>query len=148
MRINKIAKKFFSSFNISDKQKSGRSVYMDYAATTPLDYRVLDKMLPYMTSFYGNPHSRSHMFGWEAQKAVEKSRSQISSLINADPKEIIFTSGATESNNLAIKGLASFYKNSKKKHFITSQIEHKCVLGSFRVLESEGFEVTYLPVHK
>ena len=105
-------------------------------------------MLPYMTSFYGNPHSRSHSYGWEAEKAIEKARDQIATLINADPKEIIFTSGATESNNLAIKGLAKFYAQTNKKHFITTQIEHKCVLDSFRYLENEGFEVTYLPVNK
>ncbi len=99
----------FSKFNIKSTQKKGRSIYMDYAATTPLDFRVLDKMLPFLTVNYGNPHSRSHMYGWQAAKAIEEARGNIASLINCDPKEIIFTSGATESNNLAIKGLAQFY---------------------------------------
>jgi len=137
----------FSKFNIREKQKEGRSIYLDNAATSPLDFRVLDAMLPYMTQQFGNPHSRSHMFGWEAEKAVETGRTHIANLINAEPKEIIFTSGATESNNLAIKGLAKFY-GEKKKHFITTQLEHKCVLDSMRYLELEGFEVTYLPVNK
>jgi len=137
----------FSKFNIREKQKEGRSIYLDNAATSPLDFRVLDAMLPYMTQQFGNPHSRSHMFGWEAEKAVETGRTHIANLINAEPKEIIFTSGATESNNLAIKGLAKFY-GEKKKHFITTQLEHKCVLDSMRYLELEGFEVTYLLVNK
>lgn len=98
----------------------GRSIYLDYGATTPLDYRVLEKMLPYMTSSYGNPHSRSHSYGWEAEKSVEEARKNIGDLINANPKEIIFTSGATESNNLALKGLAKFYSKTKKNHFITT----------------------------
>ncbi len=88
----------------------GRSIYLDHAATTPLDFRVLDKMLPLMTQQFGNPHSRSHMFGWETEKEIEKARLNIANLINADPKEIIFTSGATESNNLVLKGIAQFYK--------------------------------------
>jgi cysteine desulfurase len=129
------------------KKMSNRPLYLDSLATTPLDPRVLDVMLPYLTSFYGNPHSRTHAFGWETEKAVENAREQVASLINADPREIIFTSGATESNNIAIKGVGRFYK-SKKKHIITSQIEHKCVLDSCRALESEGFQVTYLPVQK
>lgn len=141
-------KRLFSTFNIKDKQRQGRSIYLDHAATTPLDFRVLDKMLPFMTVNFGNPHSRSHSYGWEAEKAVEQARQQISSLINADSKEIIFTSGATESNNLAIKGLAQFFKGQKKNHFITTQIEHKCVLDSFRHLEEIGYEVTYLPVQQ
>jgi cysteine desulfurase len=94
-------------------------VYLDVQATTPMDFRVLDAMLPYMTNIYGNPHSKSHEFGWETEKSVENARSKVASLINADPKEIIFTSGATESNNLALKGLAKFYK--RKKHIITTQ---------------------------
>ena len=137
----------FSKFNIKGKQREGRSVYLDNAATSPLDFRVLDAMMPYLTQQFGNPHSRSHMYGWEAEKAVENGRTNIASLINAEPKEIIFTSGATESNNLAIKGLAKFY-GEKKKHFITTQLEHKCVLDSMRHLEMEGYEVTYLPVRK
>ena len=119
---------------------------------TPLDPRVLDRMLPYLTFQYGNPHSRTHAYGWESEKAVETARSQVASLIGADSKEIIFTSGATESNNLSIKGVAKFYGSSKdaegrlRKHIITTQTEHKCVLDSCRQLEEEGFEVTYLPV--
>jgi cysteine desulfurase len=104
-------------------------------------------MLPYLTQQYGNPHSRTHLYGWETEKAVETARSQVASLIQADPKEIIFTSGATESNNIAIKGVARFYKGSKK-HVITTQTEHKCVLDSCRVLQEEGFDVTFLPVQK
>jgi cysteine desulfurase len=121
-----------------------RGIYLDTQATTPLDFRVLDKMLPFMTNMYGNPHSKSHEYGWEVEEAVKDARSKVASLINADPKEIIFTSGATESNNTALKGLAKFYK--KKKHIITTQIEHKCVLDTCRHLEDEGLEVTYLPV--
>lgn len=102
-------------------------------------------MLPYLTSFYGNPHSRTHAYGWETEAAVEVARAQIANLIGADPKEIIFTSGATESNNISIKGVARFY-GEKKKHIITTQTEHKCVLDSCRALEGEGFTVTYLPV--
>lgn len=102
-------------------------------------------MLPYLTSYYGNPHSRTHFYGWETEKAVEDAREQVAKLIGADPKEIIFTSGATESNNIAVKGVARFY-GSKKKHVITTQTEHKCVLDSCRALEGEGFRVSYLPV--
>lgn len=126
---------------------SGRPLYMDVQATTPLDPRVLDAMLPFLTSYYGNPHSRTHSYGWESESAMEKARKQVSNLIGADPKEIVFTSGATESNNIAIKGVARFYKQ-KKKHVITTQIEHKCVLDSCRHLESEDFDVTYLAVKK
>ncbi|KAI9296804.1 mitochondrial cysteine desulfurase [Neoconidiobolus thromboides FSU 785] len=118
---------------------------MDVQATTPMDPRVLDAMLPYLTQFYGNAHSRTHQYGWESEKATEKAREYVAKLIGADPKEIIFTSGATESNNIAIKGVARFYK-AKKKHIITTQTEHKCVLDSCRVLQEEGFEITYLPV--
>lgn len=121
-----------------------RGIYLDTQATTPLDFRVFDAMLPYMTNMYGNPHSKSHEYGWEVETAVSEARGKIASLINAQPKEIIFTSGATESNNFALKGLAKFYK--KKKHIITTQIEHKCVLDTCRHLEDEGLEVTYLPV--
>ncbi|CAF3784360.1 unnamed protein product [Rotaria sordida] len=124
-----------------------RPLYLDAQATTPMDPRVLDQMLPYMTHLYGNPHSRTHAFGWESEKAIETAREKVAKLINADPKEIVFTSGATESNNIAVKGVARFYKD-KKKHVITTQTEHKCVLDSMRVLESEGFKVTYLPVKK
>lgn len=102
-------------------------------------------MMPYMTCYYGNPHSRTHHYGWETEKAVEDAREQVAKLIGADPKEIIFTSGATESNNIAVKGVGRFY-GSKKKHIITTQTEHKCVLDSCRALEAEGFRITYLPV--
>jgi len=122
-----------------------RPIYLDLQATTPLDPRVLDAMMPSMVEQWGNPHSRTHAYGWEAEAAVEAARAQVASLIGADPKEIIFTSGATESNNLAIKGVARFYRDTKK-HIITTQTEHKCVLDSCRHLEAEGFRVTYLPV--
>lgn len=124
---------------------SGKPLYLDAQATTPIDPRVLDAMLPYLTNAYGNPHSRTHAYGWESEKAVEDARKEIADLICCDPKEIIFTSGATESNNIAVKGVARFYKE-KKNHVITTQTEHKCVLDSCRVLEGEGFNVTYLPV--
>ncbi|CAE1300188.1 iscS [Acanthosepion pharaonis] len=122
-----------------------RPLYLDVQATTPMDPRVLDAMLPHMVSYFGNPHSRTHAYGWESEAAMENARQQVASLIGADAKEIIFTSGATESNNIAVKGVARFYK-SRKKHIITTQTEHKCVLDSCRILEMEGFEVTYLPV--
>ncbi|XP_059472855.1 cysteine desulfurase-like [Neocloeon triangulifer] len=123
-----------------------RPLYLDAQATTPMDPRVLDAMLPYLTSYYGNPHSRTHAYGWESEDAMEIARKQVADLIGAsDPREIIFTSGATESNNVSVKGVARFY-SSRKKHVITSATEHKCVLDSCRVLESEGFKVTYLPV--
>ena len=122
-----------------------KTIYLDYQATTPVDPRVLAEMLPYFTEKFGNAHSRSHSFGWESEEAVEIARSQVAKLINADPKEIIFTSGATESNNLAIKGVAHFYAE-KKRHIITVATEHKCVLDACRHLEAEGFKVTYLPV--
>ncbi|XP_055857625.1 cysteine desulfurase, mitochondrial-like [Episyrphus balteatus] len=126
-------------------QPERRPLYLDAQATTPMDPRVLDAMLPYLTHQYGNPHSRNHYYGWESEKAVEIAREQIANLIGADPREIIFTSGATESNNIAIKGVARFY-GEKKNHVITTQTEHKCVLDSCRALEAEGFNVTYLPV--
>ncbi|XP_055295355.1 cysteine desulfurase, mitochondrial [Sitodiplosis mosellana] len=134
-----------TKFAISDEAIDGRPLYLDAQATTPLDPRVLDAMLPYLTNYYGNPHSRTHQYGWESEKAVETAREQVATLIGADPKEIIFTSGATESNNIAVKGVARFY-GEKKKHVITTQTEHKCVLDSCRALEAEGFRVTYLPV--
>uniref|UniRef100_T1GRD9 cysteine desulfurase n=1 Tax=Megaselia scalaris TaxID=36166 RepID=T1GRD9_MEGSC len=136
----------FVTRNFSSAEAPGRKTSLFRCqATTPLDPRVLDAMLPYLTSYYGNPHSRTHKYGWETEEAVEKARSQVASLIGADPKEIIFTSGATESNNISIKGVARFY-GQKKKHVITTQTEHKCVLDSCRALEGEGFRVTYLPV--
>jgi len=124
---------------------AARPVYLDYAATTPVDHRVARKMIPYLTDLYGNPASRSHAYGWAADEAVELAREQVSALVNADPREMVWTSGATESNNLAIKGAAHFYK-SKGKHLITVATEHKAVLDSMRELEREGFEVTVLPV--
>jgi len=135
-------------YSIRGEFRDGRPSYLDMSATTPLDPRVMDAMAPYMIGAYGNPHSRTHMYGWDAERAVERGRSQISSLIGASPKEIIFTSGATESNNMSIKGAAHFYgkKGKKKRHVITTQTEHKCVLDSCRSLEMEGYEVTYLPV--
>lgn len=124
-----------------------RPIYLDMQATTPMDPRVVDAMLPFMTGLYGNPHSRTHAYGWETDTAVEQARAHIADLIGADPKEIIFTSGATESNNMSIKGVARFFKRSgKKNHIITCQTEHKCVLDSCRHLQDEGFQVTYLPV--
>lgn len=122
-----------------------RPLYMDAQATTPLDPRVLDAMMPYSVSYYGNPHSRTHAYGWQAENAVEDARKQVADLIRADPREVVFTSGATESNNISVKGVARFY-GVRKKHVITTQIEHKCVLDSCRVLENEGYSVTYLPV--
>ncbi|CAM6096133.1 unnamed protein product [Calypogeia fissa] len=123
----------------------GRPLYLDMQATSPVDPRVLDAMLPYFIDQYGNPHSRTHVYGWESEDGVEKARAQVSKLIGANEKEIIFTSGATESNNIAVKGVMNFYKE-KKKHVITTQTEHKCVLDSCRQLQQEGFDVTYLPV--
>jgi cysteine desulfurase len=125
--------------------RSARPVYLDYAATTPVDRRVAAKMIPYLTDVYGNPASRSHAYGWAADEAVELAREQVCALIGADPREIVWTSGATESNNLAIKGAAHFYK-SKGKHLVTLATEHKAVLDSMRELEREGYEVTVLPV--
>ncbi|KMU75830.1 cystathionine gamma-synthase [Coccidioides immitis RMSCC 3703] len=124
-----------------------RPIYLDMQATTPTDPRVLDAMLPFLTGLYGNPHSRTHAYGWETEKATEQAREYVANLIGADAKEIIFTSGATESNNMSIKGVARFFgRSGKKKHIITTQTEHKCVLDSCRHLQDEGFEVTYLPV--
>ncbi|MFC5427662.1 IscS subfamily cysteine desulfurase [Paraburkholderia denitrificans] len=120
-------------------------IYMDYSATTPVDPRVVDKMIPYLREQFGNPASRSHAYGWAAERAVEEAREQVAALVNADPREIIWTSGATESDNLALKGAAHFYK-SKGKHIITVKTEHKAVLDTCRELEREGYELTYLSV--
>ena len=122
-------------------------IYMDNHATTPVDPRVVDAMLPYFTEKFGNAASRNHSFGWAGEEAVETARQQIASLINATPKEIIFTSGATESDNLMIKGIAEMFRE-KGNHIITQAIEHKAVLDTCKRLEKDGFEVTYLPVQK
>jgi cysteine desulfurase len=122
-------------------------IYMDYSATNPCDPRVVDAMIPWLREHFGNPASRSHAWGWEAEAAVEKARDHIAALIGADPREIVWTSGATESNNLAIKGAAGFYK-TKGKHLITVKTEHKAVLDTMRELERQGFEVTYLDVQE
>jgi len=123
-----------------------KTLYFDYSATTPVDPRVAAKMIPYLTEHFGNPASRSHPYGWEAEAAVEEARAQIAALVGADPKEIVFTSGATESNNLAIKGAGHFYSGTKGKHIITVRTEHKAVLDTVREMERQGFEATYLNV--
>ncbi|MCH7344886.1 IscS subfamily cysteine desulfurase [Pelomonas sp. CA6] len=122
-------------------------IYMDYGATTPVDPRVVDAMIPWLREHFGNPASRSHAWGWEAEEAVEKARGQVAALIGADPREIVWTSGATESNNLAVKGAAHFYQ-SRGKHLITVKTEHKAVLDPMRELERQGFEVSYLDVQE
>jgi len=122
-------------------------IYLDYSATTPVDPRVAQKMIPFLTEFFGNPASRSHAFGWKAEEAVEEARGHVAALIGADPKEIVWTSGATEGNNLAIKGAAQFYK-TKGKHLITQKTEHKATLDTMRELERQGFECTYLEVEE
>ncbi|QEX16193.1 cysteine desulfurase IscS [Hypericibacter terrae] len=142
--------------NIPEKNGSGIArgsnapkmpIYLDYQATTPCDPRVVEAMLPYFTEKFGNPHSRNHQYGWEAEEGVEKARAQVAAIIGADEREVIFTSGATESNNLAIKGVMRFHKD-KRNHMITTLTEHKCVLDSARHMEMEGVEVTYLPVQQ
>ena len=120
-------------------------IYLDYSATTPVDPRVLDKMLPFLQGNFGNPASRSHAYGWDAERAVEQAREDVAALVNADPREIIWTSGATESTNLAVKGAAHFYRD-KGRHLVTVKTEHKATLDTMRELEREGFEVTYLDV--
>jgi cysteine desulfurase len=134
---------------MSDKAKNqipkGRPVYLDYQATTPVDPRVVEAMTPFFGDKFGNPHSLNHFYGWEAEEAVEKARAQVAALIGATEKEIIFTSGATESNNLGVKGVARFYKEAKRR-IVTVTTEHKCVLEASAALEDEGFDVTYLPV--
>ncbi len=142
--------------NIPEKNGSGVArgsnapkmpIYLDYQATTPCDPRVVEAMLPYFTEKFGNPHSRNHQYGWEAEEGVEKARAQVAAIIGADEREVIFTSGATESNNLAIKGVMRFHKD-KRNHMVTTVTEHKCVLDSARHMEMEGVEVTYLPVQQ
>lgn len=125
-----------------------KSVYCDYLSTTPVDQRVVEAMLPYFTQKFGNPHSRSHIFGWESEEGVKIARNQVAKVIGADYKDIVFTSGATESNNLAIKGVVNYYKSEKKNHIITAVTEHKCVLDTCRHLEQQGIEVTYLKVQR
>lgn len=132
---------------ITQIRRNDQPIYLDYQATTPMDPRVLEAMMPYFTHKFGNSGSRSHAYGWEAEEGTEKARGQVAKLIGADEKEVIFTSGATESNNLAIRGVAEFYKD-RKNHIITTVTEHKCVLDTCRHLEQQGFEVTYLPVRK
>lgn len=123
-------------------------IYLDYSATTPVDPRVADAMIPFLRESFGNPASRSHAYGWHTEEAVEQARAHVAALVNADPREIVWTSGATESNNLAIKGAAHFYGASKGKHIITVRTEHKAVLDTFRELERQGFEATYLEVQE
>jgi len=130
---------------MSETQVSERQpIYLDYSATTPVDQRVADKMIPFITEHYGNPASRSHPFGWTAEKAVENAREEVARLVGADPREIVWTSGATESNNLAIKGAANFYASTKGKHILTIATEHKAVIDAVRELERVGFTATYL----
>ncbi|NLY64937.1 MAG: IscS subfamily cysteine desulfurase [Alcaligenaceae bacterium] len=124
-----------------------RPIYLDYSATTPVDPLVVEKMVPWLYEQFGNPASRSHAFGWEAEEAVENARKQVADLVNADPREIVWTSGATESNNLALKGAANFYAE-RGKHIITVKTEHKAILDTARELERQGFEVTYLDVQE
>ena len=122
-------------------------IYLDYSATTPVDERVAEKIIPYLSERFGNAASRSHAYGWEAERAVENARAEVAALLNADPREIVWTSGATESNNLAIKGTAEFH-SGRGRHLITAKTEHKAVLDTMRVLERDGFEVTYLDVQE
>jgi cysteine desulfurase len=133
------------STNMANTNQTERPpIYLDYSATTPVDIRVAEKMIPYLTEHYGNPASRSHPYGWTAEKAVENAREEVAKLVGADPREIVWTSGATESNNLAIKGAANFYASTKGKHIITIATEHKAVIDAVRELERQGFTATYL----
>ena len=127
--------------------KPSRPIYLDYSATTPVDPRVVEKMVPWLYERYGNPASSSHAYGWDAEEAVEQARAEVASLVNADPREIIWTSGATESDNLALKGAAGFY-SGRGKHIVTVRTEHKAVLDTCRELERQGFELTYLDVRE
>ena len=146
MLFNKLVKRF-STFSLKGTQFNARSLYLDMQATTPIDPRVLDKMMPYYLEQFGNAHSRTHMYGWESENAIEEAREHVASVINADSKEIVFTSGATESNNIAIKGVPLF-KKDKNVHIITTQTEHKCILDSCRSIQNDKIKVTYLPVKK
>lgn len=137
--------RLFSTTPAAPSPVTTRPIYLDMQSTTPIDPRVTDAMLPHLTSMYGNAHSRTHAYGWEAEAAVDTARANLAALVGADPREIVFTSGATESNNMSIKGVAMFYK-ARKKHIVTTQTEHKCVLDSCRWLQQRGFDVTYLPV--
>lgn len=132
---------------MTETNKNHPTIYLDDQATTPCDPRVIERMMPYFTEHYGNPHSRNHALGWTAEKACEDARAQVADLISANPKEIVFTSGATESNNLALKGVMDFY-GDEKNHIITCVTEHKCILDTCRHLETKGFTVTYLPVQQ
>jgi cysteine desulfurase len=131
--------------NVHGEKAMKKPIYLDYSATTPVDPRVAAKMIPYLTEHFGNPASRSHSFGWETEKAVEEAREEVAKLVNCDPRELVWTSGATEAINLALKGAAHFYKD-KGKHLVTVKTEHKATLDTMRELEREGFEVTYLDV--
>nr|WP_083961901.1 IscS subfamily cysteine desulfurase [Tepidiphilus margaritifer] len=124
-----------------------RPIYLDYAATTPVDPRVRDAMIPWLTERFGNPASRTHAYGWEAEKAVEEARAHVAELVGCEPRELVWTSGATEADNLAIKGVAEFYRD-RGRHLVTLQTEHKAVLDSVKALESRGFTATYLPVRE
>ncbi|MGS0891915.1 IscS subfamily cysteine desulfurase [Burkholderia stagnalis] len=128
-------------------QPTSRPIYMDYSATTPVDPRVVEKMVPFLYEQFGNPASRSHSYGWDAEQAVEEARAHVAALLGADPREIVWTSGATEGNNLAIKGAAHFYRG-KGRHIVTVKTEHKAVLDTCRELERQGFDVTYLDVRE
>jgi len=139
-------KRLFSTFTIQGTTFSHRSIYLDMQATTPVDPRVIDKMMPYYLEQFGNAHSRTHLYGWETEEGVEHARQQVANVLSADHREILFTSGATESNNIAIKGIAQFYSSKGKNHIITTQTEHKCVLDSCRWLQQKGYSITYLPV--
>eukprot|EP00485_Elphidium_margaritaceum_P023603 CAMPEP_0202713560 /NCGR_PEP_ID=MMETSP1385-20130828/56124_1 /ASSEMBLY_ACC=CAM_ASM_000861 /TAXON_ID=933848 /ORGANISM="Elphidium margaritaceum" /LENGTH=431 /DNA_ID=CAMNT_0049373953 /DNA_START=194 /DNA_END=1489 /DNA_ORIENTATION=- len=141
-----LLQQYFQTISKKGVKFEARPIYLDSQATTRIDPRVVDIMNQYHVEQWGNPHSSTHLYGWETDEAVENARKQIARLISANPKEIIFTSGATESNNLAIKGLAMFPRRKEKRHIITTQTEHKCVLDSCRHLESQGFDVTYLQV--
>jgi cysteine desulfurase len=141
----RLCRRGMALFSYKGREMDERPIYLDMQSTTPMDKRVLQAMIPYFTESFGNPHSTTHLYGWESAAAVEKARAHLAELIGADPREIVFTSGATESNNTILKGIARFY-SEKKKHIVTLTTEHKCVLDSCRHLQREGFDVSYLPV--